>query len=115
MNIRHTNPRTFFEEELPHVLDRRNGDSLPEDVVVAFHIEGTNGGSWQVARSEGPAAVGPVVAGPKDCEVRCNADDFMDLVFGRRPARELFFSGRLQIVGDIGLAMRLARIIPRAA
>jgi len=109
------NQRSFFEVHLPRALNEMDGQTLPEEVIVVFHIHGDVGGSWQVAREMGPSCVGPVCAGPKDCEVRCASEDFMQLVHGKFSARELFFAGKLEIVGDIGLAMRLEKVIPQAA
>ena len=108
-------PQAFFEIHLPYALSKCSDEPLPEDVAVAFHIQGDGGGSWQVARGEGDSLVGPVGEGPKDCVVRCTSQDFMDIVSGAHTARDLFFRGRLHVVGDIGLAMRLEKILPTAA
>lgn len=102
-----SSPEQVFEHTLPVALSRVDRAPLPEDVVVAFHVEGEGGGSWQVERTQGPAQVGPARSGPFDCVVRCSAADFMDIVQGRIGSKEAFLSGRLHVTGDIGLALAL--------
>jgi putative sterol carrier protein len=81
---------------------------LPEGAVVAVHIEGEDGGSWQLEQT---GRVHRVKIGPKDCEIRCTAGDFMAIVGGTLTTREAFLSGRLRIEGDIGLALRLQDLV----
>ena len=110
-----TNPRSFFEEYLPGNLAGGTGDLLPEDTVVAFYIEGPDGGSWQVVRDMDGSRVLPMADGPKDCEMWCSADIFMRIVDGSLGSNRAFLSGELRIAGDIGLAMRLEGVLRQAA
>ena len=90
-------------------------DRLPEDVVVAFHIDGSDGGSWQIERlAEGPR-IGPVGGGPKDCEMWCSSDTFMRMLKGSLGSNRAFLSGRLRISGDVGLALALEDVLREAA
>jgi len=107
--------RDFFEDTVGRSMLTLVVQALPEDVTVAFHLTGAGGGAWQVARTpEGPR-MGPVEPGPKDCTVRCTARVFMGIVTGGLDARQAFLEGRLQLRGDIGLALRLQGILPDAA
>lgn len=104
-------PRGFFA-----LLGDRSEDGslrglLPEGAVVAFHIEGPGGGAWQIDETPDAARLGPVDEAPKDCVIRCSANDFMAIVSGHLGAKEAFLSGRLQIVGDVGLALRLHGLV----
>ena len=109
-------PIIFFEEHLPQFLRDSGQPPLPEEVAVAFHIEGPEGGAWQVARAEEPTiTVEPIGAGPVDCEVRLAAEDFMAIVEGRITPKEAFLSGKVVVVGDIGLVLRLGELIQRKA
>lgn len=109
-------PRVFFERTVPGSLAQRISRVLPEDVVVAFHIEGADGGSWDVVRGEGLAAhVRQGADGPKDCELRISADDFERILRGELDPREAFFAGRLVVTGDIGLALRIQTVLGSAA
>ena len=91
------------------------GVTLPEDVVVVFHIDGPEGGSWQVERDESGSRVAPACEGPKDCEIRCSTDTFMRIVRGSLGSNRAFLSGRLEISGDVGLALALEQFLREAA
>jgi len=105
-------PRSFFEEHVPQSL-KRIQQMLPEGVLVAFHIDGCGGGAWQVSPST--LSIGPVDGRPKDCEVFCSADDFMAILRGALSPQVAFEEGRLQVIGDVGLLLKLRRILVRAA
>jgi len=109
-----TDTRFFFEETLGNRLLRQVGDALPEDVTVGFQITGVGGGDWQVARTAAATQLGPLQTGPRDCTVRCSADVLMAIVRGRLDARDAYLDGRLRLVGDIGLALRLQGVLPAA-
>ena len=106
------NPRSFFEEQVPKRLEHMR-NHLPEGVIVAFHIDGSGGGGWQVDPCN--LRVGPVDGRPKDCEVHCSSDDFMRILDGALSTHAAFESGRIQVVGDLGLLLKLRRMFVRAA
>jgi putative sterol carrier protein len=101
-------PQTFFEQRAPRSIERIRS-RLPEKVVVAFHIDGPGGGSWQVSRRD-DAIIGPVQPGPKDCVVRCSSADFMAILKNQLSPMDAFGDGRLVVSGDIGLVLKLRRI-----
>jgi hypothetical protein len=109
-----TTPREFFEAFVPRSL-RSVSETLPDGVVVAFHIDGPEGGSWQVEQDEEGSRVTPTGEGPKDCEIRCNTDTFMRIIRGSLGSNRAFLSGRLTISGDVGLALALEQFLREAA
>jgi putative sterol carrier protein len=110
------NPSSFFEKRLPDFLRCDGQPALPEEVAVAFHIDGDGGGAWQVTRQEDPMIrIEPVGSGPVDCEVRMTSQDFMAIVEGRLSPQEAFLSGRVRVEGDVGLVLRLGELIQRKA
>lgn len=80
---------------------------LPEDVMIAFELEGEGGGVWTLRRDERGVEVIPEDVGLVDCRLRCSVDDFRSLLTGDLDGLSVFMSGRLRIEGDVGLAMRL--------
>ena len=109
-----TTPREFFDA-FTSFSRKKGGGALPEDVVVAFHIDGPEGGSWQVERNEHGPRVLPAGEGPKDCEIRCSTDTFMRIVQGSLGSNRAFLSGRLEISGDVGLALALEQFLREVA
>jgi hypothetical protein len=108
-------PRSFFEERVPRALLGRLKEALPDDVVVVFRIHGPGGGAWQVAVVDGHPDVGPAREGPPDCEVRCEAAVFMAIVGGALEPRRAYLDGRVEVAGDVGLALRLQGMLRSAA
>jgi hypothetical protein len=99
-------PARFFDR-----LGRRSTaleSVLPEGAVVAIHVDGPGGGAWQIDET---MQLGPVDDGPKDCTIHCTANDFMAILSGRLGAKEAFLAGRLRIVGDVGLALKLRDLV----
>ena len=80
---------------------------LPEGAVVAIHVDGPGGGAWQIDQTR----LGPVDDAPKDCTIHCTANDFMAILSGQLGAKEAFLAGRLRIVGDVGLAVKLRDLV----
>ncbi len=110
-----TDPRNFFETFLPKTLQGQMEGALPEDTVVAFHIEGDGGGSWQVVRDIDGSRISPVDGGAKDCEMWCTAETFMRIIAGTLGPNRAFLSGDLRIAGDVGLALKLEGLLRHAA
>ena len=81
---------------------------LPEGAVVAIHVEGPGGGAWQIDET---MRLGPVDDAPKDCTIHCTEKDFMAILSGQLGAKEAFLAGRLRIVGDVGLALKLRDLV----
>ena len=73
--------------------------------VCQLVLEGDGGGSW-LLRFRGTPSVAEG-AGEADCTLRLSAEDCLELTEGRSDTRQLFFSGRLRVEGDLGLAIRV--------
>ena len=52
--------------------------------------------------------------GAADCTFRMGAADFIRLADGEVDSRELFFSGKLKVDGDMGLALKLKKLMAPA-
>jgi len=102
-----SNLQNFFEDDAPKVFKKISPD-FPEGVVVVFHIDGPDGGAWQFNQEDG--SIGPMDDQPKDCEIWCSSIDFKEILNGGLSPKEAFYSGRLQLVGDLGLALKFQQI-----
>jgi putative sterol carrier protein len=70
-----------------------------------FVLEGEGGGTWIVALKDSPSI--SQGDGDAECVIKMNANDYVDMVEGKTEAQQLFFAGKLQIDGDMALAMKL--------
>jgi len=73
--------------------------------IYKFVLEGDGGGTW-IVKLKGDPEISEG-DGEAECVLRLPGSDFVDLLEGRTQAQDLFFAGKLQIEGDMGLAMKL--------
>ena len=76
-------------------------------VVYQLDLTGDEGGVWHltIAQQECKLSTGP--APRADCSFTVAAADWRELVAGRLDALTAFFSGQIQVQGDLSLAARL--------
>jgi putative sterol carrier protein len=76
--------------------------------VYKFVLDGAGGGTWVVDLKQSLAVTQG--DGPAGCTVLMSAADFVDLFEGRANGQALFFSGKLKVEGDMGLALKLQQL-----
>lgn len=76
--------------------------------VYKFVLDGDGGGTWIMNLKDNPG----VTEGDGDaqCTIKMAAGDYVDMVEGRANGQQLFFTGKLKIEGDMGLAMKLQKL-----
>lgn len=81
------------------------------EATYQFNITGDEAATYQVVLQ---ADSGKVVEGDEeeaDCTIIIDSEDFKQMVDGELNGTEAFMSGKLQIEGDMGLALRLQDIL----
>jgi putative sterol carrier protein len=73
--------------------------------VYKFVLDGEGGGTYLLDLKESLTIT--TGEGPAACTVRMSAGDFVELFEGRANGQALFFTGRLKVEGDMGLALKL--------
>jgi putative sterol carrier protein len=76
--------------------------------VYKFVLEGDGGGTWIVALKDSPKITEG--DGDAECTIKMPGSDFVDMLEGRVEGQDLFFAGKLQIEGDMALAMKLGAL-----
>jgi putative sterol carrier protein len=104
-------PKSYFEEKIAAKLAAKPELSKAVNAVYEFNIEGDGGGVWTVDLVKEPGAVCAGSTGGAKCIVTAKAPDFLNIVTGKMNAQMAFMSGKLKIKGDMGLAMKLQKII----
>ena len=104
-------PKSFFEEKIAKKLQDKPETSKAVNAVYEFNITGDNGGVWTVDMTKEPGTVSAGSSGSASCTVTCTANDFMNIVGGKMNPQMAFMSGKLKIKGDMGLAMKLQKVI----
>lgn len=77
------------------------------DAVVQYHLTGEEGGDWIINIKDGVCKVTEgVVENPKMTMI-ADAHDFRDILLGKMDGMAAFMQGKLQLKGDLNLAMKL--------
>lgn len=76
--------------------------------VYKFILDGDGGGTWVMNLKDNPGVTEG--DGPAQCTIKMAAKDYVDMLEGRAAGQQLFFTGKLKIEGDMGLAMKLQKL-----
>ncbi len=98
-------PREFFEQILPSRFKPDKAAGI--DVVVQVSIVGSGGGDWVVTIKNQQLEVQEGTHSSPKLLVRMTERNYLDVVNGKMSGEKAFFSGKLQLKGDIMLALRL--------
>lgn len=79
--------------------------------LYQFDIDGQDGGSWTLEVVDGRAKVRTGAPPEPDVVILMESEDFLALSTGRLNGQEAFMDGRLRVLGNAGLGIRLATIL----
>ncbi|MDH4097776.1 MAG: SCP2 sterol-binding domain-containing protein [Nitrospira sp.] len=102
-------PKELFES-LPSKLDKDAADDL--DAVYQFDLTGAQGGRYQVLVKNGVCTVKEGAHADPHVTLSLDGDDCIRLLNGQLSGFSIAMSGRLQITGDISLAIQLKSLFP---
>ncbi len=77
------------------------------DAVVQYHLTGEQGGDWIITIHDGACKVTPGIAENPKMTMTADAQEFRDILLGRMDGMAAFMQGKLQLKGDLNLAMKL--------
>ena len=85
---------------------------LPEkaagiDAVILFDLSGDNGGLYWLKVADGEVEAGEGAPDNASMTVKASADDWYAVATGEMNAMQAFMTGKLKILGDMGLAMKM--------
>lgn len=104
-------PKSIFEEMIPENINKDPAKAKSLNAIYQFDITGDNGGTWTVDLQADPPAVKEGSAENPGCTITMADKDFVDLVSGKLNGQMAFMSGKIKIKGNIGLAMKLNKVI----
>jgi putative sterol carrier protein len=95
-------------DEAASKIEQNKEQAKQIGAVYKFVLDGEGGGTWVMNLKDNPG----VTAGDGDaqCTIKMAASDYVDMVEGRANGQQLFFTGKLKIEGDMGLAMKLQKL-----
>jgi putative sterol carrier protein len=104
-----TTPKEWLES-LPSMLDKDAAEDL--DAVYQFNLRGARGGQYQLLVQGGTCTVKEGVHADPHVTLSMDGDDCIRLLNGQISGMAMAMSGRVQMDGDISLAMRLKSLFP---
>lgn len=76
-----------------------------------FKLTGDDGGEWSIKIEDGKGEVVDGAIEDPACTVTMAASDFVGIVRGSANAQMLFMSGKLKVSGNMGLALKLQKVL----
>ena len=81
------------------------------NAVFQFNITGDNGGSWYADTSGDAPVIGEGTHDSPGVTITVADQDFVDIKSGKLNGQMAFMTGKLKIAGDMGLAMKLQKLL----
>jgi putative sterol carrier protein len=97
-------------DSLPDQLDRDAARTF--DAVYQFDLSGAQGGQYQLFVQNGVCVVKEGIHADPHVTFSMTGDDCVKVLSGQLSGMAMAMSGRLQISGDVGLAMQLKALFP---
>jgi putative sterol carrier protein len=98
-------PREFFEQVLPNRFNPNKAKGI--DVTVQINITGPDGGEWTGAIKDQKLEVKEGTHSSPALVINMVEKDFMDVVNGKLSGEKAFLTGKLQLKGNLTLALKL--------
>jgi len=97
------------------LMDRLCGAFVPEravgvDVTIQFDLKGDQGGEWVVTLKDQSCQVEKGRTEKANLSLSAQAQDALDILAGKMDPMSAFMRGKVKLVGDMGLAMRLTKL-----
>ena len=105
-------PKTVkdFLHSLPSKLDKDAAEDL--DAVYQFDLSGPQGGQYLIRIHNGTCTVEEGTQAEPHVTLSMASEDCIKVLKGQLSGHSIAVSGRIQISGDIGLAMQLKSLFP---
>jgi len=97
-------------DSLPSKLDKEAAEDL--DAVYQFDLKGAQGGQYQLLVQNGTCVVKEGTHEDPHVTLSLDAEDCKKLLKGQLSGMAIAMSGRMQIEGDIALALQLKSLFP---
>ncbi len=103
-------PKEIFEEmKTNFAADPGKVEGV--NAVYQFVVTGDNGGEWYADTTSDAPSIGEGTHDNPNVTITVGDQDFVDIKSGKLNGQMAFMTGKLKIAGDMGLAMKLQKIL----
>jgi putative sterol carrier protein len=97
--------REFFED-----LASRAGPTRARGLTASYRFDVEGAGSWRLQVDDGALSVEESGAAA-DCVIRAGEETLLRIVRGDESPMGAYFTGKVKVSGDVGLALRLRDLL----
>jgi putative sterol carrier protein len=102
-------------DDLKEIFNQMPGAFLPEKAAgmnktIQIDLNGDGGGQWAIKIANGSVSIDQGQVDTPNLTLRMAASDYVELAHGRANPMSLFMAGKIQVEGDISLAMKFQEI-----
>jgi putative sterol carrier protein len=91
------------------MIEQNKEKAIATGGVYKFVLNGDGGGTFVINLKDSLGVT--ECDGAAQCTMKMSVKDFVDTVEGRVDSRQLFFAGKLRVEGDMGLALKLKKVL----
>ncbi len=104
-------PKIIFEEKIAARI--QNNKELGQEVnaTYQFNVTGMDGGTWNISMNSEKNEVKSGETDEPQCVITISDKDLVNLVSGTLNPQLAFMTGKLKVKGDLGLALKLGKIL----
>lgn len=106
-----TEPREWFDKELPETVKANPGKIEGFEGTLLFTITGDKGGNWTVDIRNKELKVTQEQAANPDITITMKDSDFVDFINKKLSGQMAFMTGKLKFKGNMQLAMKLQGLL----
>lgn len=104
-------PKDIIEKQIATKLSSKPEKASAVNAVIELDITGDAGGVWTIDCTKKGGEIKSGSTGSAKLVVTMKDSDFVDMYAGKLNPQMAFFSGKIKIKGDIGLAMKLGDLL----
>ncbi|MBI4373283.1 MAG: SCP2 sterol-binding domain-containing protein [Deltaproteobacteria bacterium] len=104
-------PKEYFEKTVPQNLETRKESLTGINAIYEFDVSGETGGVWTLDLTGPLGQVKEGSSGKATCTVKISDENFVKLIEGKLNPQMAFMTGKLKVQGNMGLALKLQKIL----
>jgi hypothetical protein len=105
------NAKEIFDNRIPEALKQHPDKAREINAIYTMKVTGDGGGEWTVDLVANPPTIVHGEAGNAQCTITMANEDFEAMMENPQLGMQLYFQGKLTVVGDPMLATRMTKLL----